>query len=82
LYPNPLAAGQKLQVKIPKLDQGAHSLLVNDLIGKSHAVNITSINMGDYELLEVEFDQNLSRGVYWVQYELNGKTETYQLLVE
>ena len=82
LYPNPLAAGQKLQVKIPKLDQGAHSLLVNDFIGKSHAVNITSINMGDYELLEVEFDQNLSRGVYLVQYELNGKTETYQLLVE
>ena len=58
------------------------NFLVNDLIGKSHAVNITSINMGDYELLEVEFDQNLSRGVYLVQYELNGKTETYQLLVE
>jgi len=42
----------------------------------------TTLRWGDYELLEVEFDQNLSSGIYLIQYELNGKTETYRLKVE
>lgn len=81
LYPNPASRGQNIYIRIPKNSHGVHEVLINDLIGKSHAVDITSIDEGESSLLIVELDQTLSPGTYLIQIESNEKVYSHSIII-
>ena len=81
LFPNPISEGHQLHLKIPTRINEDYNFLVNDLIGQSHSVQLSSFNMGDYQLITVDFDQKLSPGVYFIRCEVNGKIETLKFQV-
>jgi hypothetical protein len=81
LYPNPLAGGDQLFIRIPGGSDIALDLMVNDMLGREQISDVSSYNEGESQVLVIEFKERLRAGVYFVNVALAGESKTYKVQV-
>jgi len=80
LYPNPLV-GLEVNIKVPKIDNAEVNFFVNDLMGREFVSDVTVIEMADYNIIIIQFEQKPPKGVYLVNMIVNKEIITKKLLV-
>lgn len=80
LYPNPLV-GLEVNLKVPKSNNDEINFFVNDLMGREFVSDVTIINMNDFNVIIIKFEQKPPKGVYLINLIVNKEIVTKKLLV-
>lgn len=80
VFPNPLV-GNKVNVKLPAFADEEISFFINDLYGKPFVSDITFINLGTHNMVILEFNEKLPKGVYLINLIVNSEIISKKLYV-